>query len=78
MKDTLFKIISNKQIAKNTYECVMEGDISHVTASGQFVNIKLDGFYLRDSFGGSSHHLVYLSMSYTQLHILSIFIKEVI
>ena len=47
MKDTLFKIISNKQIAKNTYECVMEGDISHVTASGQFVNIKLDGFYLR-------------------------------
>ena len=47
MKDTLLKIISNKQIAKNTYECILEGDISDITAPGQFVNIKLDGFYLR-------------------------------
>ena len=47
MKDTIFKVISNKQIAKNTYECVMEGDVSDISASGQFVNIKLDGFYLR-------------------------------
>ena len=47
MKDTLLTIISNKQIAKNTYECVLSGDISDITAPGQFVNIKLDGFYLR-------------------------------
>ena len=47
MKDTLLKIISNRQIAKNTYECVLDGDISAITAPGQFVNIKLDGFYLR-------------------------------
>lgn len=47
MKDTLFKIISNEKIAKNTYECVLHGDTSHITAPGQFVNIKLDGFYLR-------------------------------
>ena len=47
MKDTLLKIISNRQIAKNTYECVLDGDISDITAPGQFVNIKLDGFYLR-------------------------------
>ena len=47
MKDTLFTIKSNKQIAKNTYECVLVGDTSDITASGQFVNIKLDGFYLR-------------------------------
>ena len=47
MKDTFFEVISNKKIAKNTYECVMSGDISDITASGQFVNIKLDGFYLR-------------------------------
>ena len=47
MKDTIFTVISNKKIAKNTYECVLEGDISDITASGQFVNIKLDGFYLR-------------------------------
>jgi len=47
MKDIIFEVISNKKIAKNTYECVLAGDISDITASGQFVNIKLDGFYLR-------------------------------
>ena len=47
MKDSIFKILSNEKIAKNTYECVLEGDISHITSPGQFVNVKLDGFYLR-------------------------------
>ena len=47
MKDSVFKILSNEKIAKNTYECILEGDISDVTRPGQFVNIKLDGFYLR-------------------------------
>ena len=47
MKDSIFTVISNEKIAKNTYECVLEGDTSHITAPGQFVNIKLDGFYLR-------------------------------
>ncbi len=47
MKDTVFKVITNRIIAKNTYECVMEGDTSDITAAGQFVNIKLGGFYLR-------------------------------
>ena len=47
MKDLNFELISNKRIAKNTYEWVLAGDTSEITASGQFVNIKLDGFYLR-------------------------------
>ena len=47
MKDSLFEIKSNRKIAKNTFEMVLRGDTSHITASGQFVNIKLDGFYLR-------------------------------
>ncbi|MBR2479432.1 MAG: dihydroorotate dehydrogenase electron transfer subunit [Clostridia bacterium] len=47
MKDTVFKILSNKSIAANTYEMVLAGDISDITAAGQFVNIMLDGFYLR-------------------------------
>ena len=47
MRDIIFEVLSNKKIAKNTYECVLSGDISDITASGQFVNIKLDGFYLR-------------------------------
>ena len=47
MKDSLFEIIDNKKIAKNTYEMHLMGDTSHITASGQFVNIKIDGFFLR-------------------------------
>ena len=47
MKDTYFTLVSSALIAKNTYEWVLEGDTSDITAPGQFVNIKLDGFYLR-------------------------------
>ena len=47
MKDSVFELIGSRKIAKNTYEWVLEGDTSHITAPGQFVNIKLDGFYLR-------------------------------
>ena len=47
MKDTYFTLIENRKIAHNTYLSVLEGDTSDITASGQFVNIKLDGLYLR-------------------------------
>jgi len=47
MKNAIFKLKSNKKIAKNTYEWVLFGDTSGITASGQFVNIKLDGLFLR-------------------------------
>ena len=47
MKTTVFTLKSNKKIAKNTYEWTLLGDISDITRPGQFVNIKLDGFYLR-------------------------------
>ncbi len=47
MKDSIFTIKNQRKIAKNTYEMVLVGDTSHISASGQFVNIKLDGFYLR-------------------------------
>ena len=47
MKDVNLKVISNIKIAKNTYEMTLSGDISNISAPGQFVNIKLDGFYLR-------------------------------
>ena len=46
MKDVLFTVTSNKLIAKNTYEMVLKGDTEGICAGG-FVNIKLDGFYLR-------------------------------
>ena len=47
MKTDIFELLSNEKIAKNTYKWVLGGDVSHITAPGQFVNIKLEGFYLR-------------------------------
>ena len=47
MQDIIFTIKSQRKIAKDVYEMVLAGDTSAITASGQFVNIKIDGFYLR-------------------------------
>lgn len=46
MKQLIFTVTDNVRIAKNTYKMVMSGDTSDIR-SGGFVNIKLDGFYLR-------------------------------
>ena len=47
MKTSIFTLKENRKIAKNTYLWKLCGDISDITRPGQFVNIKLDGFYLR-------------------------------
>ena len=47
MKQSIFEVKANTKIAENTYKMVLGGDCSGITASGQFVNIKLDGFFLR-------------------------------
>lgn len=47
MKQSLFEIVSNKNIARDIFEMVLKGDTSEITAPGQFINIKLDGYFLR-------------------------------
>lgn len=47
MKQSVFTVVSNEKIALNTYKMILEGDTSAITAAGQFVNIKLEGYYLR-------------------------------
>lgn len=47
MTQGIYKILQNDSIAKYVYIMRLEGDTSALTAPGQFVNIKLDGFYLR-------------------------------
>ena len=47
MKQVLLKIILNKKIAKDVYKMELFGDVSAITAPGQFVNIKIDGLFLR-------------------------------
>ena len=47
MEQQTFEIISNRAVAETVYELALAGDTSAVTAPGQFVDLKLDGFYLR-------------------------------
>lgn len=60
----IFTIRSNENIAKDIYKMVLEGDISAITAPGQFINIALDGFYLRRpisvcDFDGNTVTIIY-------------------
>ena len=47
MKQSFFEIRENVKLADGVYRMKLEGDTSAITASGQFVNIKLDGLFLR-------------------------------
>ena len=47
MKQSIFRITSNEKIARDIFKMTLAGDTSAITAPGQFVNIKLDGFFLR-------------------------------
>ena len=47
MKQGLFDIIENVPLTENVFKMTLRGDTSAITASGQFINIKLDGLFLR-------------------------------
>ena len=47
MKDSVFTIIDNQKIAKDVYKMTLRGDTSAIRNAGEFVNLKIDGFYLR-------------------------------
>lgn len=47
MKQGKYIIKENKNIAANIWRMVLAGDTSAVTSAGQFINIKLDGHFLR-------------------------------
>lgn len=47
MKQGIFTVISNKPLNKYVYEMTLSGDTSGITSCGQFVNVKLEGRYLR-------------------------------
>ncbi len=47
MKQGIFEIVENVRLTESVYKMTLSGDVSAVTAPGQFVNILLDGLYLR-------------------------------
>ena len=47
MKQGLFTIIENTQLTSTVWQMRLAGDTSAITAPGQFVNILLEGKFLR-------------------------------
>ena len=47
MKQNVFEIVSNKVLTETVFQMVLQGDTTAITAPGQFVNIQLEGLYLR-------------------------------
>ena len=47
MKQTNLTILENTRLADGIYRLRLAGDTSAITAPGQFVNLKLSGFFLR-------------------------------
>ena len=47
MKQSFFEIVENVALTDNVMKMVLAGDTSDITRPGQFINIKLDGLYLR-------------------------------
>jgi dihydroorotate dehydrogenase electron transfer subunit len=47
MKQGIFTITENKPLTRLIFRMKLQGDTSDITAAGQFVNIKLDGLFLR-------------------------------
>ena len=47
MKQTIFTIKENKALTSSVYKMLLVGDTSDITNCGQFVNIQIDGLFLR-------------------------------
>ena len=47
MQQTVFTILENVPLAPSVHRVILSGDTSSITRPGQFVNLALDGLYLR-------------------------------
>ena len=47
MKQGIYDILSNAPLTKDVWRMELGGDTAAITAPGQFVNVKLNGFFLR-------------------------------
>lgn len=64
MKQGIFTVCTNRALTKEVYEMKLRGDTGAITAPGQFVNIRVEGFFLRRpisvcDYGPDSLTLVY-------------------
>ena len=47
MKQTVFEIVTNRPLTESVYEMTLKGDTTAITHPGQFVELSLEGYFLR-------------------------------
>ena len=63
-KQTQFTILENTPLTASVYRMVLRGDTSAITAPGQFVNIALDGKFLRRPISVCDYDVSTLTLIY--------------
>ena len=64
MKKSLFTMEHTRQLTADTYEVILSGDTSAITAPGQFVNIQLSGKFLRRPISVCDYDAETLTIAY--------------
>lgn len=47
MNQSIYKVLSNTPLTNNIYKMILKGDTTSIIKSGQFINIKIEGLFLR-------------------------------
>ena len=64
IKDELFTIVSNRPLNALVYEMVLSGDTSLIARPGQFIDIEIEGKYLRRPISISDYDATTLTIVY--------------
>ena len=67
MENVVLQITSNIQVGKDIYLMRLEGDLSSITNPGEFVEVKLDKYYLRRPISVSDYSSTHLDLLYKVL-----------
>ena len=63
-KRDIYKVLSNEPLTPVVYRMVLEGDTQYITHSGQFINIELDGKFLRRPISVSDYDAQTITIIY--------------
>ena len=64
MKQSIFEILTNTPLTSSVYKMALRGDTSAITAPGQFVNIRLEGKFLRRPISVCDYDVETLTLVY--------------
>ena len=63
-KRDIYKVLSNEPLTPAVYRMVLEGDTQYITCSGQFINIELEGKFLRRPISVSDYDAQTITIIY--------------